>query len=129
VTVLQFFGGLAFGAVIGWITYFVIRRAQPKVLTDITTIIGILGGGAVTALFAPEGASFAGYAIGLALGFFGYYVTFSIVVGKHAIREVMIKSLKGSGGAAMGGGARQETEEAGEVDWGPDVKTSKGKKE
>jgi len=114
VTILQFIGALAFGAVIGWVTYFIMRRAQPKALNDITTIIGILGGAAVIALFDPEGPVFGGYAIGLAIGFFGYYWAFLRIVGKYAIRDVVAKQMK-STGAPMGGASQSV-----ELDWGPD---------
>lgn len=65
-------GALAFGVVIGWVTYGTLRRAKRGSLTDITTIFGALAGAAVTALFPTEGGAFGVYSIGLALGFFGY---------------------------------------------------------
>jgi len=121
--VLRFIGGIAFGGVIGWITYFIMRRAQPKALTDLTTIVGILGGGTIIGLFDPKTITFAGYAIGLAVGFFGYYLLFLKIVGKHAIREVMIKQLGSEGGTGGGGApmgpAEPPSPEPG-VDWGAD---------
>jgi hypothetical protein len=127
--VTQFIGGLAFGLVIGWVTYFIIRRAQPKVLTDISTLIGIIGGGTITALFDPEKDSFWGYCIGLAIGFFAYYIVYLTIVGKHAVVEALMmkKTTQETGQAAadyapMGPGkpattvTRETTEE--QVVWG-----------
>jgi uncharacterized membrane protein YeaQ/YmgE (transglycosylase-associated protein family) len=111
--VIQFIGGLAFGAVVGWVTYFILRRAQPKTLSDITTIIGAIGGAAITGLFTKGETGFAGYAIGLAIGFFVYYVVYRMIVGKDAIREALVK---GSAGAPLGGGEGGESP----VDWGAD---------
>ena len=65
-------GAAAFGLVIGWISYGFLRRSDRKALTDITTVIGALGGAAVTGAFQPGTGPFAGYCIGLAVGFFGY---------------------------------------------------------
>lgn len=90
-SVVILIGSFAFGAVIGWTSYFIMRRAKPTALSDIATIIGTLGGATVLGLFDAKGSLFGAYAIGLAVGFFGYYVTFSRVVGKTAIRETLIK--------------------------------------
>jgi hypothetical protein len=68
-------GALAFGLVVGWFTYFVNRHRREDVsLADVATIIGALGGGAVLALFPEESALFGAYGIGLAVGFFGYFM-------------------------------------------------------
>lgn len=53
-------------------TYGTLRRAERNALSDITTVIGAIGGAAVTGLFAPNTGAFAGYCVGLAIGFFGY---------------------------------------------------------
>jgi hypothetical protein len=97
----HFIGGLAFGAVIGWMTYFILRRAQPKSLSDLSTIIGILGGATILALFDPEGPAFAGYAIGLAAGFFGYYAVYVRIVGRKAIKESLLKELGANASVIM----------------------------
>jgi uncharacterized membrane protein YeaQ/YmgE (transglycosylase-associated protein family) len=65
-------GAIAFGVVVGWVTYGCLRRADRKGLTDLTTIIGAIGGATVTGLFQPNTGSFAGYCVGLAVGFFAY---------------------------------------------------------
>jgi hypothetical protein len=84
-------GAAAFGVVIGWTTYFIMRRAQPKALTDLTTILGILGGATILGLFDPKGPMFGGYAIGLLIGFFAYYIQYRRIVGVTAMREALLK--------------------------------------
>lgn len=66
-------GALAFGIVIGWVTYRTVRRAQTTGLSDIATVIGAVGGAAVTSLF--NDFTFGAYCIGLFLGFFSYLQT------------------------------------------------------
>ena len=67
------FGALCFGFVIGWITYRTLRRQGETVaLSNIATVIGAIGGAAVTALFPKE--LFAWYCIGLTGGFFLYLI-------------------------------------------------------
>jgi hypothetical protein len=67
-------GAACFGFVIGWITYRTLRRTGETVaLSNIATVIGAVGGGAVTALFnSPE--LFGHYCIGLFVGFVAYLV-------------------------------------------------------
>jgi hypothetical protein len=68
-------GAAAFGLVIGWFTYLVVRhRTTEYKLADIGTLIGIIGGAAVLKLFPEPGGLFAAYAIGLAVGFFLYFL-------------------------------------------------------
>ena len=69
---IDYIGAGAFGLVIGWITYRTLRRSRNAVrLSDIATVTGAVGGGAVVALFRSQ-ELFSAYAIGLAIGFFGY---------------------------------------------------------
>ena len=65
-------GAGCFGAVIGWIVYRTLRRREgPAVISDIATVLGAVGGGAVTVVLqTPE--LFGAYGIGLAVGFFTY---------------------------------------------------------
>ncbi len=65
-------GAVGFGIVIGWVTSGSLRRAKRDGLTDITTVIGAVGGAGVTGLFAKETGAFGAYCIGLAIGFFRY---------------------------------------------------------
>ena len=67
-------GSLCFGLVIGWITYRTLRRTDEAVaLSNIATVIGAVGGAAVTGIFKNE-MVFATYCIGLAIGFFLYLI-------------------------------------------------------
>lgn len=67
-------GALLFGVVIGWVTYRTLRRSNASAgLSDIATVIGSVGGAAVTTLFEDPDV-FGLYATGLAAGFFGYLV-------------------------------------------------------
>jgi hypothetical protein len=76
-------GALGFGLVIGWFLYFVNRyRKSEASFTDITTILGAVGGAAVTSLFgAGSDQLFGAYGIGLAIGFFSYFLVLVILVG------------------------------------------------
>jgi uncharacterized membrane protein YeaQ/YmgE (transglycosylase-associated protein family) len=82
-TTLQLLGAFAFGLVIGWFTYFVNRYRKGDVqLTDVLTIVGAVGGGAILTLF-PEGTDlFGAYGIGLAVGFFAYFAVLLVLVAK-----------------------------------------------
>jgi uncharacterized membrane protein YeaQ/YmgE (transglycosylase-associated protein family) len=74
-------GAFCFGLVIGWITYRTLRRKEGgAALSDIAAVIGAIGGAGVTALF-DSGELFGSYCIGLAIGFFAYFIV-GLVVGK-----------------------------------------------
>ena len=79
-------GSLCFGAVIGWITYYTMRKnTKPRTLSDLTVIIAALvGPGILTVFPAPVAGTrqtmFGYYGIGLAFGFFLYYILFVILV-------------------------------------------------
>jgi len=71
--IVGYIGAACFGLVIGWITYRTLRRRSgAAAISDIASVLGAVGGGAVTALFSSA-ALFGSYAIGLAVGFFGYF--------------------------------------------------------
>ncbi len=75
-------GAGAFGALIGWYVYFINRHRKDDVqLSDIVTLVGVLGGAAVLALFPAQTPLFGAYGIGLALGFFAYFILLLILVG------------------------------------------------
>ncbi len=78
---LQIFGAVGFGIIIGWLVYYINRyRTGDVQFSDLATVIGIIGGGAVLALF-PEGTDlFGGYGIGLFLGFFSYFLYLNVQV-------------------------------------------------
>jgi uncharacterized membrane protein YeaQ/YmgE (transglycosylase-associated protein family) len=76
-------GALCFGLVIGWVTYRTLRRRSETVaLSDIATVIGAVGGAAVTGLFKDQ-ALFGAYCIGLAIGFFLY-----LIIAVTALKDV-----------------------------------------
>ena len=67
-------GALCFGNVIGWVTYRTLRRQGETVaLSNIASVIGAVGGAAVTALFSSK-ELFGMYCIGLNIGFFLYMI-------------------------------------------------------
>ena len=80
-TRLQIFGSIGFGVIIGWLVYYINRyRTGDVQFSDLATVIGIIGGGAVLSLF-PEGTDlFGGYGIGLFIGFFSYFLYLNLQV-------------------------------------------------
>jgi uncharacterized membrane protein YeaQ/YmgE (transglycosylase-associated protein family) len=78
---LQLWGAGGFGALIGWYVYYINRHRTDKVqLSDIVTLIGAIGGAAILTLFPAKSDLFGAYGIGLAVGFFGYYLVMVICV-------------------------------------------------
>ena len=75
-------GAVCFGVVVGWVTSRTLRRSTPGGLTDIATVIGSVGGAAITGLFKPSENTFGLYCIGLAGGFFLYLVLAIATSGK-----------------------------------------------
>lgn len=96
------FGALCFGLVIGWITYRALRRKKEESsVAEISSVIGAVGGAAVTALF-KSGEIFGMYCIGLAAGFFLYFVIALLINRKKEGFDVFETKLMGSG--RQGGG-------------------------
>lgn len=80
---LQLIGAGAFGAVVGWYVYYINRWRKDDVqLSDIVTLLGAIGGAAVLALFPAKSDLFGAYGIGLASGFFLYFIVLVIAVVK-----------------------------------------------
>ncbi len=80
-TRLQIFGAIGFGAIIGWLVYYINRyRTGDVQFSDLATVIGILGGGAILALFPAKTDLFGGYGIGLFIGFFSYFIYLNVQV-------------------------------------------------
>jgi uncharacterized membrane protein YeaQ/YmgE (transglycosylase-associated protein family) len=71
---------ICFGLVIGWVTYRTLRRNQTNGLSDVATILGAVGGAAITTLFPSGTEMFSYYCIGLAIGFFTYLIVAGIIV-------------------------------------------------
>jgi len=78
----QLVGAGCFGAVIGWFAYYLNRYREEIGLQDLATVIAAIGGAAVLALFPAKTDLFAAYAIGLAIGFFGYFLVLLALVAK-----------------------------------------------
>jgi hypothetical protein len=75
-------GAFAFGVVLGWFVYFTNRYRKGDVqFSDLSTLLGVIGGGAVTALFGDAKTSLFGfYGLGLAAGFFAYFIALIVMV-------------------------------------------------
>ena len=77
-------GAFWFGAVVGWFLYYTNRYRKDVTISDVATLLGAVGGAAVTALFDKAdgtGASlFLSYGAGLAFGFFAYFVSLVVLV-------------------------------------------------
>ncbi len=74
-------GGIAFGLVIGFLSWYAVFPTSGKFLVTWKTLsafLGIVGGGVVTSLFPANSESFGAYSIGLCLGFF-YSPTWSYI--------------------------------------------------
>ena len=81
-SLIQLLGAGGFGAIIGWFVYFINRYRQGGVkFSDLVTLIGIIGSGAILAIFPARTDLFGAYGIGLFAGFFGYYLALLIKVG------------------------------------------------
>jgi uncharacterized membrane protein YeaQ/YmgE (transglycosylase-associated protein family) len=79
-------GAVCFGIVVGWVTSRTLRRSTAGGLTDIATVIGSVGGAAITGLFKPSDNTFGMYCIGLAGGFFLYLILALATSGKAGSR-------------------------------------------
>src|SRR5215831_14466620 len=80
-TTLQLWGAGSFGVLIGWYVYYINRYRKGDVqMTDLVTLIGVIGGGAVVALFPAKTDLFGAYGIGLGAGFFGYFLVLCVLV-------------------------------------------------
>jgi hypothetical protein len=80
-SVLQLLGAGGFGTVLGWLVFYINRNRRDEIkLGDLVTLLGIIGGSAVLALFPASSDLFGAYGIGLALGFFQYLLTMGIFV-------------------------------------------------
>lgn len=82
-TTIQLAGALCFGILIGWYVYFINRYRKGDVqLSDLGTLIGIIGGAGILSLFDKGTDLFGAYGIGLAIGFFAYFVVLVYMVYK-----------------------------------------------
>lgn len=80
-SLIQLLGAGGFGALIGWYVYYINRYRRGDVqLSDLVTLIGVLGGGAVLAIFPQRTDLFGAYGIGLFVGFFAYFLVLLALV-------------------------------------------------
>lgn len=97
-------GALCFGVVTGYIAYRTLIRAHEKAsISDLATVIGVVGGGVITGLFKPTSKGFGYYSIGLLVGMAVFLALFFWFNGKQATGAVMGAPTIGAGGAPGGG--------------------------
>jgi bacteriorhodopsin len=73
-------GTACFGVLIGFITYRTLVRTTDKAsVSDLATVVGAVGGGAVTAIVRPHTSLFGWYGIGLLAGFIAYGILFCLL--------------------------------------------------
>jgi hypothetical protein len=83
-------GSIAFGLLIGYIAYrTLILTTDRTSISDLTTVIAAVGGGAVTAVITPQSSNFGWYAIGLLAGFAGYGLLYWRLHGTAEFARVM----------------------------------------
>ena len=83
IQMIQLIGALLFGTIIGWYVYLINQYRKGDVqLSDLAALIGVIGGSAVLALFDREGGLFGAYGIGLAIGFFSYFLSLIVMVSR-----------------------------------------------
>jgi NhaP-type Na+/H+ or K+/H+ antiporter len=108
--VLSVVGALAFGVVIGWITYRTLRRQGAATIGDIASVTGAVGGAAVTAAFQRETGAFGAYCIGLAVGFFGYLWYARRLAGSTKPKDIAVAKWLGETPISLDAHAGQATQ-------------------
>lgn len=79
---IQLLGAGSFGVLLGWYVYMINRYRKTDVqLSDLVTLLGVIGGSAVLNLFKAETDLFGAYGIGLVSGFFLYFLVLIVLVG------------------------------------------------
>jgi len=74
-SVIQLLGAMCFGGIIGWYVYLINRNRKDGMhMSDLVTLISVIGGVAVMRLFPVSTDLFGAYGIGLACGFFFCYL-------------------------------------------------------
>jgi uncharacterized membrane protein YeaQ/YmgE (transglycosylase-associated protein family) len=75
---MEWLGPGCFGLVVGWVCYRTLRRKTDGAgLGDIAGVIGAIGGTTVVAIFKND--AFNIYCVGLAIGFFAYFIVGVII--------------------------------------------------
>lgn len=89
-TVVTSIGAVCFGVVIGYVTYRALARSTSSAsVSDLAAVVGAVGGGVVTGLFAPETDLFGWYAIGLLVGMVIYPVVFYRLAGRERTSQIL----------------------------------------
>lgn len=103
---MVFTGAVCFGSVIGWLVHSIDRHRESRPRpSDLATIAGILGGGAITLL--DGGTTFAGFSIGLFVGFFGHLLT--QIVRTSISRSGRLETLPNGQRRLVEGAVRDDT--------------------
>ncbi|GFJ96240.1 hypothetical protein [Phytohabitans rumicis] len=80
-------GAVCFGLVIGYLTYRTLaRNTERAAIGDLASVVGVVGGAAVTGLFEPGTELFGLYAIGLLAGMVAFFVLYGALNGFRAKR-------------------------------------------
>ncbi len=80
---IQLVGAGCFGVVIGFFVYLINRYRKSDVqFSDLSTLIGIIGGGGILVLFPASTDLFGAYGIGLFIGFFLYFIILLLFVNR-----------------------------------------------
>jgi hypothetical protein len=84
-------GACCFGIAVGYITYRTLVRTTDKTaISDLATVIGAVGGAAVTGLFDPSrGDAFGWYSIGLLAGIASFFLLYLALNGRSKTAAVM----------------------------------------
>jgi hypothetical protein len=71
ISIIQLAGAGCFGGIIGWYVFLINRnRKDTMQMSDLLSLIAVIGGGVVLTLFPLSTDLFGAYGIGLAIGFF-----------------------------------------------------------
>jgi len=80
-SVTQMLGAGGFGLLIGWYVYMINRYRKADVqLSDLVTLVGVIGGSSILGIFKGGTDLFGAYGIGLAIGFFLYFIVLIVLV-------------------------------------------------
>ena len=77
---LALLGAAGFGFLMGWQLYFLNRYRKEVTLLDLGSVVSVLAGAAILALFPAGTELFGAYGLGLFLGFFSYFVVLVLLV-------------------------------------------------
>jgi hypothetical protein len=83
-------GAACFGIAVGYLAYrTLVRTAVNASISVMATVAAVIGGAAVTGLFAPGTGVFAWYSIGLLAGMAGFFAIFGRLNGLQHLAAVL----------------------------------------